>query len=273
MIGVDAAIDFPVRRRLVEICKALRPPADLANHLNHRRDILKKIVSSHGDAGSHYLPFLDHDFNERFHYSPFAGQTKVALTCLMTLQGIPCIYYGTEQGLDGRGDRREYVREALWGKPNAFSDDHEIYQLIRRLSELRNQKPALRYGRQYFRPCSGNGIDFGFSPYKGGILAYSRILNDREVLIVANNSVDQESTVHVLVDANLNPSGRLWEIAFSTKDRTGQSTTTVTNERVHCVQLTLEPMEAQVLTHSWTFTGAVDGGKIQIGRASWRERV
>ncbi len=69
----------------------------------------------------------------------------------MTMLGIPCLYYGMEQGFDGHGNPREYVREAQWGVQNSFSQNHELYQFIQDLSTLRNEQPALRYGRQYFR--------------------------------------------------------------------------------------------------------------------------
>ena len=81
----------------------------------------------------------------------------MAVACLFALQGIPCLYYGTEQGLHGGGNSPEAVREALWGKPNAFDRDHPFYQAVRQVSAMRENQPALRYGRQYFRPISGNG--------------------------------------------------------------------------------------------------------------------
>lgn len=210
LIGIDAAIDLPIRRRLVDVCKGFAPPSDLASHFDYRRKTLKTIVSSHGDAGRNYVTFLgNHDLNGRFHCAAWSEQTKLALTCLMTMQGIRCLYYGTEQGLDGHDGRCEYVREALWGVPGAFSPDHELYQHLRKLTDLRNrQESALRYGRQYFRVCSGNGVDFAHSPYLGGVIAYSRILNDREVLVVANTNTVQTANVRVLVDYNLNPEGR-----------------------------------------------------------------
>ena len=91
-IGVDAAIDFPMRKRLVDVCKGFAPPSDLAAHFDYRRETLKHIISSHGDAGRHYVTFLDnHDLNARFHSAQYPGQTTLALTCLMTMQGIPCI--------------------------------------------------------------------------------------------------------------------------------------------------------------------------------------
>jgi glycosidase len=249
IIGVDAAIDFPMRKRLWDVSKALAKPAVLASHFDCRRETLKKITSSHGDAGRYYVTFIEnHDLNKRFHNAQYPSQTKLALTCLMTMQGIPCIYYGMEQGLTGEGNRREYVREALWGRQNAFSQNHDLYQLIQQLSGLRSQHPALRYGRQYFRACSGDGIDFAYSPYPGGVLAFSRILNDREILIVANTNVQQKTTVHVVVDANLNPVGSQWGILFSTDQQPAVPALTAAHGVYHTLQVTLAPMEVQVLT-------------------------
>jgi glycosidase len=214
-IGVDAAIDFPMRRRLVDVCKGFAPPEDLARHFDNRLKTLRKIVSSHGDAGKFYVTFLDnHDLNSRFHNKDFPAQTKLALTLLMSMQGIPCIYYGTEQGLDGNGDKREYVREALWSLSHAFDEHYELYRFIHDLGLLRKKLPALRYGRQYFRACSGNGVDFGYSPYKGGVIAFSRILNDKEVLVVANTNTQQSTKVNVVIDSNLHPEGKKWNIVF-----------------------------------------------------------
>ena len=247
-VGVDAAIDFPIRKRLWRVSKGFDAPAALANHFDHRRDVLKHTVSSHGEASRFYITFLDnHDLHERYHVPHYADQTKLALTCLMTLQGIPCVYYGTEQKLNGHGNRCEYVRQALWGKQDAFSRTSEFYTLIQTLSDLRDDHPALRYGRQYFRPCSGDGMHFGYSPYPGGLLAYSRILNDREILVVANTSTQQTTTALIVVDANLNPVGKPWNVHFSTRQNPAAPLQTTVSGAYHTVQVTLKAMEAQVL--------------------------
>lgn len=246
LIGVDAALDFPMRLRLQQVCKGFAPPSELAAHFDRRREALKKIVSSHGDAGRYYVTFLDnHDLNERFHHPDYPGQTRLALTCLMTLQGIPCLYYGTEQGLHGRGDRREAAREALWGHA-AFDEGHDLFQLVQQLSQVRLAAPALRYGRQYFRPCSGNGLDWGYSPYRGGVLAFSRVLNDREVLVVANTGSQPTGPLYVAVDFNLNPKDRPWQVLFP-RPWQGQPPVTTTHGKFRAVQVDLGPMEAVVL--------------------------
>lgn len=249
LIGVDAAIDFPMQWRLASACKAKDPPAWLASHFDYRRTALKKIVSSHGDAGLHYVTFLDnHDLNERFTHADWPDQTRIALTCLMSMQGLPCLYYGTEQGLHGHGDRREYAREALWRSPDAFGQDHPFYKLIQDLTALRAREPALRYGRQYFRPVSGDGEHFAYSPYPGGVIAFSRLLNDRELLVVANTNTTEPLSLSVLVDYNLAPEGCPWEVLFSTRPDPAVPAPTATHPAAgRAVQVTLQPMEAQVL--------------------------
>jgi glycosidase len=37
-------------------------------------------------------------FVDRSQPTRFDGQVTAALACLFSLQGIPCVYYGTEQG-------------------------------------------------------------------------------------------------------------------------------------------------------------------------------
>jgi glycosidase len=247
-VGVDAAIDFPIRKRLVSFAKGMMPACELANHFEYRKKATERVVSSHGEASRYFVTFLDnHDMHERITCKGYEDQTKLALTCLMTIQGIPCIYYGTEQGLTGHGNRCENVREALWGQTNAFSTKSDLYKLISDLNKLRTTEPALRYGRQYFRPCSGNGVDFGISTTNGGILTYSRILNDREVVVVANSSTTSTTTVHVLVDSNLSSEGDAWEILLSTQKSPTAPKPAATHVMNRTVQVTLAPMETQVI--------------------------
>jgi hypothetical protein len=80
------------------------------------------------------------------------------------------------------------VREALWGIAPTFPQNTSFYVKIQEVVAVRNSEPALRYGRFYFRPISGDSVNFGISPFTSGVLAWSRILNDQEVLIVANTT-------------------------------------------------------------------------------------
>jgi glycosidase len=167
MIGVDAALDFPLFYRLPGVAKGLVSPSQIAEVYALRRRLEEGIVSSHGEAGRFFVTFLDnHDQHSRLRYIDAAqpdrydGQVPAALACLFSLQGIPCVYYGTEQGLAGSGSANEAVREALWGKPGAFDETDPFYIALRDIAHVRAGNPALRYGRQYFRPISGEPAKF-----------------------------------------------------------------------------------------------------------------
>ena len=267
-IGVDAALDFPLFNRLPAACKGMLAPLDVASMYEQRRQLDHDILSSHGDASNFFVTFLDnHDQAQRFYYSPannphaYDDQLTLALTCLYALLGIPCLYYGTEQGLHGSGSVPEAVREALWGKPDAFDTNHPFYQAIERIASVRANQPALRYGRQYFRPVSGDDTAFGVSSFAPGVLAFARILNDEEVLIVANTTTQAE-TLAVIVDDTLSVPGDAFKVLYSNKPtftdpgRVTQSSTdttvdqvdgTTTTGSVFYITVTLQPMEAQIL--------------------------
>ena len=226
MVGVDASLDFPLFFRLPSVLKGMSPPDGVIDMYQARKIVEKNVISSHGEATRFFVTFLDnHDQHQRFYYSEpgdphrFDDQLTMALACLFALPGIPCVYYGTEQGLHGNGDSDQNVREALWGKPGAFDTAHRFYAAIDRLTKLRNEQPALRYGRYYFRPISGDGIQFGVSTFAGGVLAFSRVLNDQEIVVVANTSTQASFAGLVIVDSNLNPVGSQLQVLFANTDR------------------------------------------------------
>jgi glycosidase len=228
LIGVDAALDFPLFFDLPSVVKGMSAPAQIVSMYAHRKAVQRHILTSHGEASRFFVTFLDnHDQRERFYYredsdpDAFEDQLSLGLACLFALQGIPCVYYGTEQGLSGRGNSDANVREALWGRPAAFDQNADLFKSVKRISELRRDNPPLRYGRQYFRPLSGDGVHFGISPYPGGVLAFSRILNDREALVVANTNTQASWDGEVIVDYALNSAGSPLCLLYSNKEASG----------------------------------------------------
>jgi len=187
-------------------------------------------------------------------------KVTLGLACLYSLPGIPCLYYGTEQGLHGSGSEDPAVREALWGGPG-FNTNSSFYQNIQSINQVRSQRPALRYGRFYFRPVSGDGQTFGISPFLQGVLAFSRILNDDEVIVAANTNTGQAQSLKVIVDSQLNPAGSSFRLLYSNKaapttpgpvTATGQVTVfevdgTIGSGPLHMVSVTLQPLEVQIL--------------------------
>jgi glycosidase len=230
-VGIDAALDYPLFGQLTGIVKSQLDVNGLPNIFEHRKGIESTILSSHGEAGAYFVTFLDnHDQPYRFNqpWTP-PEQITMGLAILFYLQGIPAVYYGTEQGLQGTVDRNDVhyeqsVREALWGKPHAFDRRNRFYTQIKALSKLRSEQPALRFGRLYFRQVSGNGRDFGDSSGKGGLVAFSRVLSNIEVLVVANTSTQTAFDGHVLQDVYLNREPRRMLVGYSNLGNSGSAT-------------------------------------------------
>ena len=123
---------------------------------------------------------------------------RVALghVLMMTARGAPTIYYGDEQGFLGDGNDQD-AREDMFASRVAvyndnkliassattaqsnFTTSHSLYKLISELSDMRKKSAALRKGSTVFRAGSETP----------GILAFSRLLGDREVLVVVNTSM------------------------------------------------------------------------------------
>jgi glycosidase len=223
--GIDAALDYPLFFAVTDIVKGLQDVAELPGIFERRKQAEEGLISSHGEAGQYFVTFLDnHDQIRRFNQpSTPREHVTMGLAVLFCLQGIPAIYYGTEQGLTGTVDKEgnpdlgseQSVREALWGKPNAFDNQNFFYTHLKSLGKLREEQPALRFGRLYFRQISGNSRDFGHSSGRGGVVAFSRVLVDVEVLIVANTNTSERFAGLVLQDLDLNRNPRQMEIAYS----------------------------------------------------------
>lgn len=266
LIGVDSALDFPLFFRLPSVAKGFAPPTEIIGVYRRRKTVERDVLTSHGEAGRFFVTFLDnHDMKERFRGANTDGPDKfdpqviLGIAVLFGLPGIPCLYYGTEQGLHGRGNSDKFVREALWGKPNAFDVNHPFYKAINRLSEIRSAQPALRYGRLYFRPISGDGVHFGASSFAPGVLAFSRILNNQEILVVANADTHEDFRGHVLVDSFINNDGEQYRVLNDSSGSAPEPVETRSGLEIHeidggvttgparMIRVNLRPMEVQIL--------------------------
>jgi len=268
MVGVDAALDYPLYFDLKPVVKGFAPPLELVSMYVLRKQLEADVLSSHGDATRYFVTFLDnHDVKERIRYADPANPTQyddqvtLGIACLFSLPGIPCLYYGTEQGLHGAGSDPA-VREALWGGPG-FGQNVAYYQHISQIAAVRRESPALRYGRFYFRPISGDGQHFSVSTFLNGTLAFSRILMDQEIVVAANTDTVNPCVVYVIVDNTLNHPGDQLRILYGNKAQpqvpgavvqlaagvvTVQETDGTTGTGpLNCVQVTLAPLEVQIL--------------------------
>jgi hypothetical protein len=146
-----------------------------------------------------------------------------------TTLGIPCIYYGSEQGFDGQGGEDRYIREAMFGgdfgafrsrERHCFDEDGWLYRELAKVLALRRETIALRRGRQYLREISGNGVDFGLPHRIGGelrsVVPWSRIFVDDEVLLAINTDPEAPATARVTIDDGLHAEGGTLRCLYST---------------------------------------------------------
>ncbi|MET0764623.1 MAG: alpha-amylase family glycosyl hydrolase [Blastococcus sp.] len=179
----------------------------------------------------------------------------------VTTLGIPCIYYGSEQLFDGRGNNDRYIREAMFGgrfgafrsdDRHCFDESGETFAEVAAVLDLRRREPALRRGRQYLREISGNGIDFGVPRSFGGrlttVVAWSRILADREVVCAFNTDPVAARTAWVTVDAGLNRAVTFYGYDHSSDPAAVGTTTPVESRNGRAIRVELPPAGFVVLS-------------------------
>jgi glycosidase len=134
--------------------------------------------------------FLDNHDVPHFLYSGTGREAlHSALFFIFTAQGIPCVYYGTEQEFAGGNDPAN--REDLW--TSGYDTSNPTFRWIKRISRLRRGYPALVRGDTNVIYSTAN---IGEEP-DAGMLAYERAggdAGDGYALVVFNTNRDHEST-------------------------------------------------------------------------------
>lgn len=179
-----------------------------------------------------------------------------ALALNLTTLGIPCIYYGSEQGFDGDGDNDRFLRECMFGGPfgslqstnrHFFDEQHAIYRRVAEICELRRQFVHLRRGRQYLRQISESGEEgtFGFPRQIGGqmrsVVPWSRLFVNHELLLAINTDPDSSRTAWVTIDGHLHQPGETLTCRYSTDAARIGTTVTVAGRNGRAIQLTVPP--------------------------------
>ncbi len=213
--GFPAVLDFAFMRAAVDAASG-KSGTDLLARLTD-----DDALYEGGKAAALQLPtFLGNHDAGRFGFflreaepamSPQEELARMMLghAMLLTLRGVPTIYYGDEQGFAGTGNDQQarqdmfpsqvaqYNQDRLVGTSattatDNFTTDHPLYVEIARLARLRVATPALSRGATLVRASSD----------KPGLFAVSRFDpdNGREVLVAFNTS-EAPVTTHIAIDA------------------------------------------------------------------------
>jgi glycosidase len=219
---LESVLDFETYRLASDVLKGKLSFEPLRN----RYDFFARFYRDLSESGKYYVTFLENHDQVEKGYARFLNGVNddrmgiLGAGYLLTSMGIPCLYYGSEQGFDdgppkGAVADDRYVRACMFGGKwggfgttgmQFFNPKHPIYQGIAKIASVRAQLPALRYGRQYFREVSDDGEGFGHPKSRQSLLAFSRLLDDQEVLVALNLDVKQR-TQCVSLDGDLTPMG------------------------------------------------------------------
>lgn len=239
LTGLDAALGVDeIPDRMDYLAKGWREPVDYFRLFRNSALVNK---SSHVWFGRHVVTlFDDHDqVRKGNNKGRFCGDKvndgyahlKAVLGLNLTSMGIPCIYYGTEQGFDGAGDNDRYLRECMFGgtfgslqstSRHFFNEDSDIYRFIAEVNRLRAEHIALRRGRQYLREISDTGEpgSFGLPHMIGGqirsVVPWSRLFANQEILLAINTDAEHVRMAWVTLDAALQAEREGLSCLFST---------------------------------------------------------
>ncbi len=82
-----------------------------------------------------------------------------------------------------------------WEDDPFLNRDHSVYQTARRFNYIRRSCDALRMGTIFPRLAENKST---------GLLAFSRMHNNKEILVVVNNAADALEIPNIIVDSNIN---------------------------------------------------------------------
>jgi glycosidase len=253
--ALGSCLDFPLYFALEDVIKRRSAPSQLKGRYEH----FQHFYRDYGAVGEYFVTFVDnHDQMHRPYFRLMAGEkdcrlAALAIGYLLTSMGIPCIYYGTEQCLDGGSEQDDdFVRETMfggeWGAFGAreghfFNEEHPTYKALAAIAGIRAAEPALRYGRQFFRQVSGDGQTFGDSNDPGGVFAYARVLDTTSIVIAINLDPEPRESFIALDEKFFSDGAEVTNLL----DGTRHAVQIAPNGQTPCLQLKLNPREMLIL--------------------------
>lgn len=211
-----------------------------------------KVVTMFDD---HDMVSQEGEMKQRF--SADKSSQSLLLNCLFLnvfTSGIPCIYYGTEQGFDGCGPSDKYIRENMFGKNfgafrtqnrHFFDKKNSTYIELSRILDIREKYISLKHGRQFLREISRDNSEFHY-PKKIGeeritsVVSWSKIFNDEEFVLAINTDSGGSQEVCVKIDQNINAKDEAYEYIYSdNKALIGQSILVELVDGIKCLKINI----------------------------------
>ena len=163
-------LNFPLYATIGDVFARGRPTAELSYRI-------ASMMRVHEQP--ELMPsFLDNHDVDRFLAGGSQAGMKQALLLMMTLPGIPTIYYGTEQGFTGQRAAM-FAAGSGSGGVDHFDTDVPLYRFVQRVTALRREHRVFSRGRPTVLKDNAAGP---------GVLAYRMNQGDDSALVVFNTS-------------------------------------------------------------------------------------
>jgi 4-alpha-glucanotransferase len=179
---LDSVMNYPMRNALIDGVLGRISSKELDERLmslkeNYPRQAyysLLNMVSSHdveriltlmGGAPSRYD--VDREYQSKFKLDGYAltlaqDRATVIVALLMTLPGVPCIFYGDEVGMQGYGD--PFCRACMpWDRFEEIDPDGRVRNRYKNMIALRKMSKAFSIGE--FESVYTEGYVYGFVRY------------------------------------------------------------------------------------------------------------
>lgn len=187
--GLPSMINFPLYGTLGDVFARGHPPAEL-------RYRIEDMLRTHADPWR--MPtFVDNHDVDRFLAGGDEAGLKQALLAILTLPGIPVVYYGTEQGLRGQRDAM-FAGGYGSGDRDRFDTGAPMYRWLQRAI-------ALRRGHRVF--SRGTPVVLAANPAGRGAIAWRTDHADEHALVVLNTGAQPALVDHL--ETGLPPGARL----------------------------------------------------------------
>jgi len=176
--GLTTLFDYPLYFTLRDVLLNGAPAGRIADVLRH------DSLYPHPEL---LVPFFGNHDVPRFASAEGSSPEKLALAfaLVLTLRGIPEIYYGDEIAMPGGGDpdnRKDFPGGWPGDSPNAFTEagrtaeQRQIFGYVRALLRLRQEHEALRYGRLWHLASDNSAYVF------------LRETDDERIVVAFNNA-------------------------------------------------------------------------------------
>ena len=176
---LDGMLNFPLYGSLGDVLARGAPTAVLG----HRIRSMMRVHSA-----PQLMPsFVDNHDVDRFLAGGSAAGLAQALLAIMTLPGIPVIYYGTEQGLTEQRGAMFAAGFGAGGRDH-FDTSAPGYRLLQRLTALRRAHRVFSRGSPTVLQQQAHGP---------GVIAW-RMQQGRDAALVVLNTADQPALLHAL---------------------------------------------------------------------------